>query len=544
MITHFLALSLLMAAPHFLATPGQAQSESSRPGDAPQSLARPTAGVSCSDLPTVADVFGHHMVLQRDVPVLLWGWAPPGMVIVARIAGQEVSTTAAPDRSWSVALGPLGASSEPNTLTVSNLEGTWETSFDDILVGEVWLASGQSNMGVTVSHSDLAHEPPEALDLPLIRERDVPPRVATEPQSDVRGEWRICTPETAPAFSAVALAFARSLAASQGVPVGIIHASHGGTVAEAFMSPESLQADPAFHPILETWERFAAEYPDSDEERQRVGEERRQEVIARGEVPPPWPLDPKPADHFHRASLLHHGMIHPLVPYTIRGVVWYQGEANGWRAHQYRSLFPALIADWRRQWDRPELPFLFVQVARFEADWLEDEVWAELREAQDYTWRTVPHTAMVTALDQGNPLDIHPPEKRVIGERLAAAAGDLVYGMKAEFSGPRFERLEAEGGTLRVHFSDAPGGLVCDGERLVGFAVTGADRRYLEARARIEGASVVVWSEAVPEPVAVRYAWANAPQISLYGDNGLPALPFRTDTWPGRTDGRVEPEAY
>lgn len=520
-----------MSGSHYLATPGRAAADAVS--------ARTEAAA-----PRVASVFGDHMVLQRNLPVPVWGWFEPGARIDVHFSGQRKSAITGQDRYWTVTLDPLAASSDPRDLTVSAGDGSWKVAFEDVVVGEVWLCSGQSNMGVTVSRSDLADEPMAVYDLPAVRGLEVSPRVALEPRKQVGGAWRVCTPESAPGFSAVALSFARTVAGDLGVAVGIVHASHGGTVAEAFMSPGSLAGNPTFHPILATWERFAEEYPATEEERQRVGEERRQEILARGEVPPPWPLDPKPPDHFHRASLLYHGMIHPLSPFAIRGVVWYQGEANGWRAHQYRELFPALIADWRRLWQRPDLPFLFVQVAAFEADWLEDGVWAELREAQTHTWHTVPHTAMVTAIDQGDPLDIHPPEKRVVGERLAAAARDLVYGLPTEYAGPQFGRLEAVSGGARIHFSQAAGGLVCRGDSVQGFAVAGSDRRFHKATARIEGCSVVLRAAAVPEPVAVRYGWHNAPYLNLYGRSGLPALPFRTDDWPGRTDGRVEPEAY
>ena len=506
--------------------------------------ADPGANPTEATAPRVASPFGDHMVLQCSLPVPLWGWAAPGTQIDVHFAGQTKSAIAGEDRRWTITLAPLAVSAQPRTLTVSSRLSDWRAAFEDVLVGEVWLCSGQSNMTVPVSQSDLAGEPTTCLDLPTVRALDVPTRASLEPQQSMDGVWRVCTPETAPGFSALALSFARTVAGDLGVPVGIIHASHGGTVAEAFMSPRGLSDNPTLHPILATWERFVDEYPATEEERQRVGDERRQEILARGEVPPPWPLDPKAPDHFHRPSLVYHGMIHPLVPYAMRGVVWYQGEANGWRAHQYRELFPCLIADWRRLWQRPDLPFLFVQVASFEADWLEDEVWAELREAQTHTWHTVPHTAMVTAIDQGDPLDIHPREKRVVGERLAAAARAVVYDLGGEFAGPRFERFETGPDGVRVHFSSAAGGLVCRGDSVRGFAVAGPDRRFHAGTARIDGSCVVLRSPAVPEPVAVRYGWSNAPRLNLYDVNGLPALPFRTDDWPGRTDGRVEPEAY
>ncbi|MDD5707410.1 MAG: sialate O-acetylesterase, partial [Kiritimatiellae bacterium] len=418
-----------------------------------------------------------------------------------------------------------------------------ECLFSDVLVGDVWLCAGQSNMGFPMSAAEGGKEAASAPHSPMIRLLRIPERTALAPQEDMHACWSNSTAEAVSDFSAAGFFFADRLQRELGRPIGMIQAAHGGTVAEAFMSPEALAA-PAFRPITATWEQWMKEYPATPEERAKVGEQRRRKLVAAGKIPPPWPLDPWPPDHYHRPSLLFNGMIRPLIPYSIRGVLWYQGEANGWRACQYRDLLPALIADWRRQWGQTALPVLLVQLPPFEVDWLEKDVWAELREAQLLVSQHVPHTAMVETLDLADGTDIHPPRKREVGERLALAALATVYGRKVTYSGPIYRSLRIEGDRVRLRFDHATGGLTAKDGQLHGFTVAGSDRRFVPAEAHIEGETILVGADSVRGPVAVRYGWCNAPVAALFNGAGLPASPFRTDNWPGITEGRVAPDEY
>jgi sialate O-acetylesterase len=508
----------------------------------------PPAAATISELRLPA-VFGNHMVLQADQPLPVWGWARPGASVTVEFHGQRRTVTADKDGQWRVSLRPVPVDATPATLRVvasSPVEhpaSNSERLFSDVLVGDVWLCAGQSNAGFPVSAAEGGKEAAAAPHSPLIRLLRLPERTALTPQEDVNACWTLSTTQAVGDFSAAGFFFAGKLQRELGRPIGMIQAAHGGTVAEAFMSPPALAGKP-FRPILATWEQWVREYPPTPEGRAKIAEQRKQKLLAAGKVPPPWPLEPWPPDHFHRPSLLFNSMIHPLTPYSIRGVLWYQGEANGWRAHQYRDLLPALIADWRKQWHQRAMPFLIVQLPGFEADWLEKDVWAELREAQWLVSRRVPHTAMIETIDLADGTDIHPPKKREVGERLALAALATVYGKKATFSGPIYRSMKREGNRMRLRFDHAAGGLTAKNGDLRGFSIAGLDRRCVAASARIEGETVVVWSDAVPMPKAVRYGWSNAPVATLFNNAGLPASPFRTDDWPGITDGRNEPDEH
>lgn len=487
-------------------------------------------------------LFGNRMVLQAGLPVPVWGWSIPSDEVTVCCDDNRVVGRAGADGRWIVKLPPMGPG-RVRDFTVSSGKGAGRLELVDVAIGEVWLCSGQSNMAVPLTEAQDGEVTAAGADWPDLRLLRVPERASLVPQLGIDTGWVRCTPETARAFSAIGLHSCHRLQQELGVPIGMIQAAFGGTVAEAFMSPAALSV-PAFAPILRTWERFAAEYPATAEGRTAMAEERRQHLLALGKVPPPWPLEPKPADHFHRPSAVFHGMIEALIPAAVRGVLWYQGEANGWRGHQYRELFPTLIADWRRLWMRPELPFLFVQLPGFAADWLEPDIWPELREAQMLTARRVPHTAMIQAIDLGDPDDLHPRRKREVGERLALAALATVHGRPIEYSGPLYRECRAEGERLRLFFDHTSGGLISPSGRLSGFTAAGPDRSFAPVRAILDGETVVIDPGPQPRPAAVRYAWANDPEISLYNRAGLPASPFRTDDWPGITEGRVEPEAY
>jgi sialate O-acetylesterase len=620
----------------------------------------------------LASPFGDHMVLQHGKPVPVWGTAAGGEKVAVAFAGQTLTVTAASDGRWRVDLKPLHVASTGAELTVTGSASPSPLVVRDVLVGEVWICGGQSNM-----ERQLGPRPPQkpivnweaevaAASHPLFRQLYVAQTRAVTPQTRVEAAWTVCSPATAVDFTAVGYFFGRALLVARGVPVGIIHASWGGTPAEAWASREGLAgfpefgsafavlakqaADPAgaardFEAQMATWyganDLGSGAHPWSDPAADTTGWEamnlpvhweqaghpgfdgvvwfRRSfdlpaswagqdlelrlgsiddadttwvngvpvgstnnwiaarvyrvpasalkptgNVIAvrvldtggnggiwndqlplqiapvsgRGEplsLRGAWqckfarPLEGttalpiNPDQGANAPSVLFNGMIAPLVPYAARGVIFYQGEANAGRATQYRTLFPALIADWRRLWGDDEFPFLYVQIAPFK------EQPPEIREAQFIAWQHTTNTAMVVTIDVGDADDIHPANKGPVGARLALAARALAYGEQVEYSGPAFERAVFGGGKAVLHFTHADGGLVAPGGTLEGFVVLAPDGSEHPGRAEIVGEAVVVSAPDVAQPAAVRYAWANVAHGNLFNRAGLPASPFRTD---------------
>ncbi|KPK45084.1 MAG: hypothetical protein AMJ65_01115, partial [Phycisphaerae bacterium SG8_4] len=375
---------------------------------------------------------------------------------------------------------------------------------------------------------------------PNIRLFTVTRTVAHKPLDDCEGSWAPCSPETVPDFSAVAYYFGRELHKRLDVPVGLIHTSWGGTPAESWTRIEVLEAGADFQPILTRQAEIIANYPQAYKEyEQKLQEWQKaaEEAKAEGNKPPRRPGAPRGPDHPHTPAGLYNGMIAPLIPYGIQGAIWYQGESNAGRAYQYQRLFPAMIMNWREDWGQGNFPFLFVQLANFmeTKDEPGDSSWAELREAQTMTL-SLPNTGMATIIDIGEAKDIHPKNKQDVGKRLAFWALAQTYEKDIVYSGPLYKSMKAEGGKIRLSFDHVGGGLVAaGGEQLKGFAVAGADRKFVWADAKIDGDTVVVSSDDVAEPVAVRYAWADNPVCNLYNKENLPASPFRTDNWPGLT---------
>lgn len=639
-------------------------------------------------------LFGDHMVLQREVRVPVWGTADPGGELTVQLGGQAQRVIVESDGRWRTEIGPFDAGG-PHELLVS---GAAELRFTDVLIGEVWVGSGQSNMEMPLAGwgrvLDFEQEI-AAAEHPQIRLFQVEKTIAFRPRSDVKSDgWRRCSPGTIAEFSSTAYFFGRQLHESLGVPVGLIHSSWGGTVAEAWTSAGALrelpdfaggvaaleaagssldaqlfaheaamlaweaeieardagdQASPAWSQpdvddagwdlmqIPTTWEtgglpgfngivwfrktidvpaawagRDATLHlgPIDDEDitwfnGAQVGAESlwtaprhypipgaqlragRNVIVVRAvdrvgaggiwgepdalslelreptssspvgepvlaETLPlagPWryrvgaelstlPSPPSSPSNPNLPTVLHNAMLAPLMPYAIRGVIWYQGESNASRAHQYRELFPAMIRDWRARWELGDFPFLFVQLANFmpRRDEPADDAWAELREAQSLAL-ALPNTGMAVAIDIGDAEDIHPKNKQEVGRRLALLARRHVYGEDVHASGPRFGSLEVAGARARLHFDAAEKLRTLDGAAPTGFAVAGVDRVFHWGQADVDGASVVVSSPAVPSPVAVRYAWAANPAGNLTDASGLPASPFRTDAWPGVTGG-------
>lgn len=632
-------------------------------------------------------IIGDHMVLQQGAPAPIWGQADPGEAVTVSFAGQEARTVAGADGRWLVRLQPLRATPDApgQSLTVA---GKNTVTLRDVLIGETWLCSGQSNMQMPVSGCFDATQEIARAGLPKIRLFTVANQTAPRPQDDCQGQWVVCAPETVGSFSAAGYFFGRHLHQTLGLPIGLINSSWGGTIAEAWVSSAALRTNlPEFHSALDeldkpaatlaqelanyqakktVWDAASAEFYRMEEDRATVtntapdfddhawkpmtlpanweaaglpgldgmvwfrksveipaawagrdlmlrpgpidevdvtwfngvvvgarGNSRTRDLKywnqpreyrvpgnlvkagrnviairvsdANGEggiwgtsaesmrveladapetqrlplagewryevafVLPPQPPNPNAPN---RPSVLFNAMIQPLIPFAIRGAIWYQGESNASRAMQYRTLLPTLITDWRARFGVGDFPFLIVQLANFmpRSEQPEESAWAELREAQTLTTTRLPKVGQALAIDIGDAQDIHPRNKQEVGRRLGLIAETLAYDRQVASSGPRFTGMQVTtNGQAVLSFSHTDGGLQVKGEALTGFAICGADKKFVWAQARIMGEQVVVSAAAVPQPVAVRYAWGNNPACTLINGAGLPAVPFRTD---------------
>ncbi|NOX96582.1 MAG: sialate O-acetylesterase [Nitrospirae bacterium] len=647
-------------------------------------------------------LFSDNMVLQRQKPVHVWGTADPGERITVNLLDRKATATADDNGRWETTLASFPAGG-PYQLTV---RGKNTISLNNVMVGDVWIASGQSNMHMNLKRSFNAEQEIASAKNTNIRLFTVPYLTSTKEEPDVVGNWVVCSPQTVPDFSAAAYFFGRKLQEELKVPIGLIHASRGGTPAELWISREGLEANPALKEDVQKqvlskekykealgkyvlsitefmkktfpraevntlaagwqksefddstwpeiklpstledssakldidgiiWFRKTIYLPDVNKREKpilslgmiddfdvtyvngklvgytgpetikpwkvkrnyiinpgilktgrnviavrltdlgqsggfvgqakdlrlvyRGGKERKQLSLAGNwkyaiEVKTIVDTLKRPRmlvnqKNYRPPNILFNAMIHPLLPYPIRGVIWYQGESNTGRAYAYRTLFPALIRDWRARWGQGDFPFYFVQLANFfrhqpgkpipaEAFPTEpqDSTWAELREAQLITLLTVPKTGMAVTIDIGEANNIHPRNKQDVGKRLALIALAREYGKDIIYSGPIYASMKREGKEIRLTFKHLGSGLVTkDGEDLKGFAIAGKDCKFAWAKARIEGPSVVVWNDKVPDPIAVRYAWGNSPTCNLFNEEGLPASPFRTDDWQGKT---------
>ena len=494
-------------------------------------------------LPVEADVklpavVGANMVLQRDISVPVWGWADSGEEVSVKFAGQTKATKADADGHWMVRLDPLKAGG-PQTLTVA---GKNTITLENVLVGEVWICSGQSNMGMTVGRSNDAEKEIASAKYPSIRLFGVPLLGTQEPQYDCKGAWSECSPETVGNFSAAGYFFGREVHKEIDVPVGLINCSWGGSSCEAWVERSVLAADSRYKSMLDTWDKNCANY---DPEKVQAAYQKRVEqwkaqvekAKAEGKTPPPRPRAPRdPRNGQHRPANLYNGMLLSVMPYGLRGAIWYQGESNAGRAYQYRHLFPTMIKSWRADWQQGDFPFYFVQLANYMAVKPEpgESAWAELREAQSMTLET-PNTGQAVIIDIGDAKDIHPKNKQDVGRRLALWALAKDYGKDIVYYGPQYKSMAVEGGKIVLKFDHVGGGLVAKGGALEGFAIAGEDKAFVWADAKIVGDTVEVSCPKVAKPVAVRYAWADNPICNLYNKEGIPASPFRTDQWPGIT---------
>ena len=478
-----------------------------------------------------------NMVLQRNVSVRIWGWADEGERVTVEFDNMRKTTVTGADRRWKVMLDPLKAGG-PFEMTVT---GKNRIVVYDIFVGEVWVCSGQSNMHWPVKFSADAEKEITSGNHQNIRLFYVKNQGAADPAEDCTGNWEECSSRSVVDFSAVAYFFGRELTGKLDVPVGLIQSSWGGTSAEAWTSLESLRENLGLKPVFDGWELILAEKP--------------KEILEHYELMSAWfvycfecmgqkksyqPIPKPPEDYkkgFGVPSWLYNGMIAPLTSYTIKGVIWYQGESNTGRAYRYRALFPTLIRDWRKQWGIGEFPFLFVQLSNANARESEpsESAWSELREAQLLALE-VPNTAMAVTIDLGEADDVHFKNKQEVGRRLSLSALKLAYGHDIGHSGLLYDSMEIRDGKAYISFK--PGNsspVIPDSGPLKGFAVARKDSVFMWADAEIKGNKVVVWSDNEPDPVAVRYAWGNNPECNLYDKTGLPASPFRTDDWPGIT---------
>lgn len=478
----------------------------------------------------LASPFSSHMVLQREMPVPVWGKAAQGERVTVEFGGQSKTATADSSGAWRVDLDPLTASAEPRTFLARGSQTEAPVRLDDVLVGEVWLGSGQSNMDFRISKAraswagvDDEEKVIAEARHPLIRIFTGDPVRAYTPQATLPGTWQVCSPETAPNFSAVAYFFARELQSEINVPVGIVVLSYGASCAQAWIRRDVMEQDPEFKTVLDAFDASVRNFKPATDQELAAWREAADRAKADGRRAPRKPGQ-DPVQDQHNPTVLYNGMIAPVVPFALRGVLWYQGES----ITAPKELFPrwneALIRDWRTLWGR-ELPFYFCQLAALENSSNSPQV----REWQAEALR-IANTAMVVTIDIGDRKNVHPKNKLEVGRRLARIALARDYGRKLEYSGPLFTSASRGGAALRIHFSHTSGGLVARDGTLKCFEVRGADGTWLPAEAKIDRDTVVVSAAAVAAPAAARYAWANYPEgANLFNGAGLPAAPFRTD---------------
>lgn len=475
---------------------------------------------------TLPTILTSHMVIQRDLPVHVWGMAAPGQTVTAAFHGESESTTADRFGRWSVYLKPEPAGGPFQMVVkgtgVKGAEGAQSVTLDDVLVGDVWVASGQSNMEFAMHQAATAAEDLPRAANPRIRLMMVKKKAADYALDNVDTDgWTVSSPDTARDFSAVAWYFAREIEKRENVPVGVIDSTWGGSVAESWTRLTALGENASLAPLFVSRGKMTDHGADSMLE-QKAEQRESNEAKAEGKPEPQFSWHP-PLESW-APGLLWNGMIAPLTPLPIRGVIWYQGESNSALARfpLYDRIMRTLIEDWRREWGVGDFPFLYVQISNYKSTPAED--WASLRE-QQRTTLGLRNTAMAVTIDIGNPDDVHPTDKVDVGHRLALAARAISYGDRVEYSGPMFRQATPEGATIRAWFDHADG-LTARGGEVTGFEVAGADGKFSPATARIEGATVIASSQEVPQPVFVRYGWANSPQCNLFNGDGLPASPF------------------
>ena len=439
-------------------------------------------------------IFGDHMVVQRGMKVPVWGTADAGEQVTVKVLGQEKSATADDKGNWRVSLDPID-SAEPVELTVA---GKNSVTFKDVLPGEVWLCSGQSNMGFQLSRAANAADALKAAERPKVRLFKVGRAIKDEPQTEMSGKWELCTPEKAKSFSAVAYFFGSELQDTLNVPVGLIESDWGGTRAEAWIPRPTFDAlklpyEPAW---TEQWL-----HPKQDPKAKR----------------------PEPARPHEAPACLYNGMIAPFAGYAMRGAVWYQGETNTAYPAEYRRVLASLVTSWRESWGQGDFPLLVVQLPNFLGP---SRDWATLRDAQAKVGSELPNVGIAVTIDLGDPHNIHPTNKQPVGHRLALIAQKIAYGKDVPFSGPTVKSVQTSGNDIAITFDHVQGGLIAKGGELLGFELAGADGKFVPATAKIDGDRVIVSADGVTSPISVRYAWSNNPKCNLFNGAELPAAPF------------------
>ncbi len=489
---------------------------------------------------TLPRVIGSRMVLQRNIPLPVWGWADPGEKVTVRLEGSEASTKADKQGAWTVTLPEMTAGG-PYRMTVS---GTNTIELTDILVGEVWVCSGQSNMEMGIGAVKFGKEEIAAAHYPKMRLLLVTRATSGHPLNDVSGEWKVCTPENIAqggwqGFSAAGYFFGRELHRELGVPVGLIETAWGGTRIEPWTPPVGFETLPALEDIRMKVGGSDSEHhkkagPALDAIESWLKSARRS--LKKGEAltpPPAWPSHPLNSNR--EPTGLYNAMVHPLVPFAIRGAIWYQGESNLGEGMLYYEKMKALVNGWHTVWNQGDFPFLYVQLAPFRYRWggLPDPLKLPgLWEAQTASL-AIPNTGMAVIVDIGNVNDIHPTNKQEVGRRLALWALAKTYGRSdLVYSGPLYRSMSVEGSNARIAFDHTGKGLVSrDGRQINWFEIAGEDRLFHPAKAEIDGGTVIVQSELVSRPAAVRYGWHEEAEPNLMNSEGLPASPFRTDNW-------------
>lgn len=501
-------------------------------------------------LPGYAEVklpalFQDSLVLQRNMDIPVWGWADDGEKVTVTLAGKSRSTTAK-DGEWMVKLPDMGAGG-PHTLTI---EGSNKIELHNVLIGDVWVCSGQSNMQWTVSNTNNAQEEIANAEYPQIRLFYVP-RIATGArQDDVEADWQECSPKSVEGFSSVAYFFGRHLHQELGVPIGLIHTSWGGTPAESWTTMETLKGDPDYAPISTRYEQSVKSYMDGIDKIEQdymTWKDNADAAELKGNLVPNapeirFPNDPRRGGW--RPAGLFNAMVNPLIPYGIKGAIWYQGESNVGRAYQYRHLFADMITDWRNEWGQGDFPFFYVQIAgyAYRRNPVPEIPWkcpsAELREAQTMTL-SLKNTGMAVVTDISEATDIHPRNKQDVGKRLALSALKVAYKKNIVHSGPVYKSMKKKDGGIELRFDSVGDGLKAIGDDMLkDFIIAGEDQKFVKADAKITGkATVLVSSPDVSSPAAVRFGWADVPDTNLFNNAGLPASPFRTDEWKGETEG-------
>lgn len=486
-----------------------------------------TCGTSVAEVWMPA-IFGDNMVLQQGRNIPIWGKGAPGERVKISVGGKTAEAIADVHGRWKTTVGPLASGSASLEMRV---KGNNELVFRNVLVGDVWVCAGQSNMAWPLSMTGNGEERAKQADFPQIRFFRVKRQPSFELEEDPRGSWVICTPAEASGFSATAYYFGKEIHALRKTPVGLICSAVGGTPAELWTSTEKMSKIPALRHYSDDFFEIKARLPELTEKFEKEDLPRWREEEAK------WKASPEPRGKRPRQpippqapSVLFNGMIHPLIPYAITGVIWYQGEANSSRATEYAELFPAMIEDWRARWEQGDFPFLYVQLAGYH-----NPDWVDTREAQKKAL-ALPATAMAVAIDVGEEKKIHPKDKETVGHRLAQAARNVAYGEDVEYSGPVFAGAAPSGHKLVVTFNHTGSGLMAAGPtgetatELQGFEVAGNDGRFVPAMAQINKNTVILSSDKVPQPVHVRYAWAAwpVPMANLYNNEGLPGVPFNS----------------